>query len=110
MPRPPIAQQTSTMLPLHGELARAAPQPQALAGHAFAGPLQWSLEGPGWRVLRPAVDLVFLCSAVIVAIAPHRVLYPSVVLAPLLALPLLVILLFYLRGLYRTRLRALVLD
>ena len=30
--------------------------------------------------------------------------------APLLALPLLVMLLFYLRGLYRTRLRALVLD
>jgi exopolysaccharide biosynthesis polyprenyl glycosylphosphotransferase len=110
MARSPIAQQTSTTLPLRGELARAAPQPKALAGHTFAGRLQWALEGPGWRVLRPAVDFVFLCPAVIVAIGLHRVLHPSALLAPLLALPLLVILLFYLRGLYRTRLRALLLD
>jgi exopolysaccharide biosynthesis polyprenyl glycosylphosphotransferase len=110
MARTPISQQTSTTLPLQGELSRAAPQPRALGGHAFAGPLQWLLEGAGWRVLRPAVDFVMLCVAVVAGVGMHRVLHPSAVSAPVLAFPLIVMLLFYLRGLYRTRLRALVLD
>jgi exopolysaccharide biosynthesis polyprenyl glycosylphosphotransferase len=110
MPRTPITQQTSTTLPLHGELARSAPQPKTLAGQIFGGRLQWVLEGPGWRVLRPGVDFAFLCAAVLVAVGAHDTFQPSALRAPILAFPLIVMLLFYLRGLYRTRLRALVLD
>jgi exopolysaccharide biosynthesis polyprenyl glycosylphosphotransferase len=40
----------------------------------------------------------------------HATFYPSEARMPLLLLPVFVLLLFYLRGLYRTRLRALVLD
>ncbi len=109
MPRTPVTQQTSTALPLHGELARAAPQPRTLAGQIFGGRLQWALEGPGWRILRPAVDFAFLCLAVVIVLG-HRTVDPPAMRAPLLAFPLIVMLLFYLRGLYRTRLRALVLD
>jgi exopolysaccharide biosynthesis polyprenyl glycosylphosphotransferase len=106
-----IAQQTSTALPLHGELTHDAPSPRALLRGTFRGPLQWALEGPGWAVLRPAVDFVALCVAVLVALhGANPVLHPSSVRAPLLAFPPLVMLLFYLRGLYRRRLRALLLD
>jgi exopolysaccharide biosynthesis polyprenyl glycosylphosphotransferase len=111
MPRTPISQQTTTTVPLQGELSRAAPGPKELAGTVFAGRLQWVLEGAGWRVLRPAVDLVLLCAAVVVALRGiHATLNASAQQAPILAFPLIVMLLFYLRGLYRTRLRALVLD
>ncbi len=111
MPRPPITQQTSTTLSLQGELSRSAPPPSAIAGGTFRGPLQWALEGAGWRVLRPAVDLVLVCAAVVLAQGSlHATLYPSDVRMPLTLLPVIVLLLFYLRGLYRTRLRALVLD
>jgi exopolysaccharide biosynthesis polyprenyl glycosylphosphotransferase len=110
MARPPISQQTSTTLLLQGEHSRSAPQPRALAGHAFAGRLQWALEGHGWRVLRPAVDFAMLCVALVAAVGSYRVLHADGVQAPLLAFPLFVMLLFYLRGLYRTRLRALGLD
>ena len=62
-------------------------------------------------VLRPAVDFALLCGAVVLAMGGvGATLNAPAVRAPLLALPLLVILLFHLRGLYRTRLRALVLD
>jgi exopolysaccharide biosynthesis polyprenyl glycosylphosphotransferase len=106
-----IAQQTSTALPLHGELTHDAPSPRALLRGSFQGPLQWALEGPGWALLRPAVDFVLLWAAVLLALhGPGVAFSPSAVRAPLLALPLLVMLLFYLRGLYRTRLRALLLD
>ncbi|HEX8715293.1 MAG TPA: exopolysaccharide biosynthesis polyprenyl glycosylphosphotransferase [Solirubrobacteraceae bacterium] len=110
MPRTPITQQTSTTLPLQGEFGRAAPQPKTLASRTFGGRLQWALEGRGWRVLRPAVDFVFLCLAVIVALGVRSTFHPTSVRAPLLLFPLLVMLLFSLRGLYRTRLRALILD
>ena len=54
---------------------------------------------------------MLLCAAVVVALGGvDATLHVSAVRAPLLALPPLVMLLFYLRGLYRTRLRALVLD
>jgi exopolysaccharide biosynthesis polyprenyl glycosylphosphotransferase len=111
MAHTPVTQQTTTTLPLRGELGRAAPLPRSLRGGTFGGKLQWVLEGPGWRVLRPAVDLVLLFSAVVIAQGGlHATLHASAYRAPISALPLIVMLLFYLRGLYRTRLRALVLD
>ena len=108
-----ITQQTSSTLPLSGQLpaTREAPQPHALRSGVFSGPLQWLLDGPGWSVLRPATDFVLLCAAVALALGGvHGVLHVSGVGAPLLALPPLVMFLLYLRGLYRMRLRALVLD
>src|SRR5262249_138783 len=66
---------------------------------------------PAWGVLRVAVDFAMLCVALVVALGGVRnVLQVSTLDAPLLAMPPLVILLFLLRGLYRTRLRALILD
>ncbi|MGO8907327.1 MAG: exopolysaccharide biosynthesis polyprenyl glycosylphosphotransferase [Solirubrobacteraceae bacterium] len=111
MDRTHITQQTTATLPLRGELTHDAPGPRALSGGRFGGRLQWALEGPGWNVIRPAVDFLALCVALVVAMGGMRAtLHPPALLAPLLALPLLVMLVFYLRGLYRTRLRALVLD
>jgi exopolysaccharide biosynthesis polyprenyl glycosylphosphotransferase len=111
MDQPRITQQTSTTLPLTGKLARGAPRPQPSHGGIFVGRLQWALEGPGWSVLRPAVDFVLLCLAVIVALGGVQATsHVSALEAPLLALPPLAMLLLYARGLYRTRLRALVLD
>ncbi len=106
-----ISQQTSTTLPLRGELTHDAPSPKASRGSVFVGPLQWALEGRGWELLRPTVDFVILCIAVVVSLGGvNGALNVSPDSAPLLGLPPLVLLLFYLRGLYRTRLRALVLD
>src|ERR1035441_3590316 len=106
-----VTQQTSTALPLRGELSHEAPSPRALRSQTFQGPLQWALEGGGWNVVRPSVDFVMLWAAVIAALGGvSGLLHVSGVRAPLLALPPLVMLLFYLRGLYQTRLRALVLD
>ncbi len=108
-----ITQQTSTTLPLTGQLpvARDAPGPKALRGGTFGGTLQWLLEGQGWSVLRPLADFVLLCVALVLALGGvHGLLHVSALRAPLLAMPALVMLLLYLRGLYRTRLRALVLD
>ena len=106
-----ITQQTSTALPLRSQLARVAPGPRAPGQEFVRGPLQWALEGPGWAVVRPAVDFALLCGAVVLALGGVRAtLHTSAVRAPMLALPLVVLLLLYLRGLYRTRLRALVLD
>lgn len=106
-----ITQQTSTALPLQGELTRAAPQPVPLQRRALAGRLQWALEGPGWGMLRPALDFLLVCVALTIAMGGVRgVLQPPALRMPLLAMPPLVMLAFYLRGLYRTRLRALILD
>ncbi len=114
MDPPRISQQTSTTLPLTGQIpaARDAPGPKALRGGTFGGPLQWLLEGQGWSVLRPTIDFVLLCAAVVLALGDGagETLHVSAVQAPLLLLPPLVMVLLYLRGLYRTRLRALVLD
>jgi exopolysaccharide biosynthesis polyprenyl glycosylphosphotransferase len=74
-------------------------------------PLQWLLEGRGWDILVPAVDLIAACAATIAALGGlHATLNVTATLAPLLALPAFVMLLLYMRGLYRSRLRALVLD
>jgi exopolysaccharide biosynthesis polyprenyl glycosylphosphotransferase len=113
MDQPRITQQTSTTLPLTGPLpaARNAPQPRSLRGGTFTGRLQWLLDGPGWGVLRPTTDFLLLCAALVLALGGvHATLNASAVRAPLLALPALVMLLLYLRGLYRTRMRSLVLD
>src|SRR5580692_1119117 len=113
MDTPHITQQTSTTLPFTGQLpaVRDAPGPKVLREGTFGGPLQWLLEGPGWSVLRPMVDFVLLCVALVLALGGvHRLLHVSAASAPLLVMPALVMLLLYLRGLYRTRLRALVLD
>jgi exopolysaccharide biosynthesis polyprenyl glycosylphosphotransferase len=113
MNRTRITQQTSTTMPLTGQLpvTRDAPRSEPTRRSTFTGPLQWLLDGPGWGVLRPTVDFVLLCAAVVLALGGlHATLNVPTVRAPVLALPPLVMLLFYLRGLYRTRLRALVLD
>ncbi len=111
MDPPHITQQTSTALPLRARLSPDAPWPKALGPGSFRGPLQWALEGSGWTVVRQSVDFALLCVAVVLAQGGlHATLHTPAVRAPLLALPPLVMLLFHLRGLYRTRLRALVLD
>jgi exopolysaccharide biosynthesis polyprenyl glycosylphosphotransferase len=113
MDTPHITQQTSTTLPLTGQLpaVRDAPGPKALRSGTFGGPLQWLLDGPGWSVLHPMSDFVLLCVALVLTLGGvGGLLHVSALSAPLLAMPPLVMLLLYLRGLYRTRLRALVLD
>jgi exopolysaccharide biosynthesis polyprenyl glycosylphosphotransferase len=106
-----ITQQTSTTLPLRGELTHDAPEPRTVWRASFRGPLQWALEGPGWGIVRTTVDFALLWIAVVLALGGvDATLHVSAARAPLLALPPLVVVLFYLRGLYRTRLRALVLD
>lgn len=108
-----ITQQTTTSMPLTGKLAptRDAPRHQPTSWEIFRGPLQWLLEGAGWDVLRPAVDFVLLCVGVTFALGGvGAALHVPALDAPLLALPPLVLILLYLRGLYRTRLRALILD
>src|SRR5579875_588573 len=111
MDRTNLTQQTSTALPLRGELAHEAPAPRPLQRAGFRGPLQWALEGRGWRVLRPSVDFVLLGAAVVVALGGVRAaVHPSSLRAPLLAMPPLVLALFYVRGVYRVRLRTLLLD
>ena len=111
MDRTQISQQTSTVLPLRGELNHDAPSPTASRSSAFHGPLQWTLEGRGWWVLRPAVDFLLLSIAVVVALGGvESTLHVPSIRAPLLALPPMVLLLFYVRDVYRTRLRVLVLD
>jgi exopolysaccharide biosynthesis polyprenyl glycosylphosphotransferase len=105
-----ISQQTSTAVPLQAELARTAPRPTPLQHRIFAGRLQWALDGRGWRVLRLALDFLLMCLAVTLALGVGGVVHPTAMRAPLLAMPPVVMVLFYLRGLYRTRLRALVLD
>jgi exopolysaccharide biosynthesis polyprenyl glycosylphosphotransferase len=110
MDKPHFTQQTSVTLPAHAP-ARDAPGPKTLGRHKFDGALQWALEGPGWGVLRPSVDFVLLCVAVLAALGGvQETMHVGSSRAPLLLLPALVMLLLYLRGLYRTRLRALVLD
>ncbi len=106
-----VTQQTSSALSLRGELAHDAPTPRALRSAAF--PVRCS--GPSraragascgrrwtWRsCASPSSQPSAGCNR------PFTYRPSS---APLLALPPLVLLLFYLRGLYRTRLRAIVLD
>ncbi|HEY2767198.1 MAG TPA: exopolysaccharide biosynthesis polyprenyl glycosylphosphotransferase [Solirubrobacteraceae bacterium] len=111
---PHLTQQTTTApsLPRAGRSsARNAPGPRSAAIGIFHGPLQRLLEEPGWSVLRPAADCVLLCLAVVLALGGvNATLHPTPIDAPLLILPALTMGLLYLRGLYRSRLRALILD
>ena len=90
------------MTPLARTLCAAAPSTARCSGRSRAR--------LGHRA--PAVDFLLLCisGGARARRRAHDVLHVSAVQAPLLAMPPLVMLLFYLRGLYRTRLRALVLD
>ena len=111
MDRTRVTQQTSNTISLRSELAHDAPSPKALRANTFQGPLQWALEGRGWGLVRLGADFLLLCLAVVIALGGvESTLHVSSLRAPLLALPPLTIVLFSLRGLYRTRLRALVLD
>jgi exopolysaccharide biosynthesis polyprenyl glycosylphosphotransferase len=108
-----ISQQTSTTVPLTGQLpvSRDAPFPHHTQRGVFQGPLQWLFEGTGWNLLRPTVDLLIMSVGVIVALGGVGATFEvSTVSAPLLALPPIALLLLYLRGLYRTRLRSMILD
>ena len=105
-----ITKQTAAALPARTELGHAAPGPRALLHRSFGGPLQWALEGSGWVLLRPALDFVLLSFAVLFALGPSHLSNVADADAPLLALPLVVLLLVYVRGLYRRHLRTLVLD
>jgi exopolysaccharide biosynthesis polyprenyl glycosylphosphotransferase len=108
-----ISRQTSTPLPLTGQLPvrRDAPFPHHIQRGAFHGRLQWLLEGTGWSVLRPLTDLLLMYLGVVVALGGVSATFTvSAVNAPLLVLPPIALFLLYLRGLYRTRLHALILD
>jgi exopolysaccharide biosynthesis polyprenyl glycosylphosphotransferase len=109
----PISRQTSTTVPLTGQLpvSRDAPFPHHVQRGAFQGRLQWLLEGTGWSMLRPALDLLLMYVGVMLALGgAAATLAVSASSAPLLALPPIALLLLYLRGLYRTRLRSMILD
>jgi exopolysaccharide biosynthesis polyprenyl glycosylphosphotransferase len=111
MDNPRVTQQTSTTIPLKSGLRHEAPQPRASRDGHFRGRLQWTLEGAGWGIVRPLVDFVMLCVALALALGGvGSVVHAPSERVPLLALPPLVMLVFYVRGLYRTRIRALVLD
>jgi len=114
MDLPRITRQTSTdsiALPAPVGVAQHAAPPEPGRLDVAHGPLQWLLEGRGWETLVPLVDLLAACFATVVALGGfHGAANVSSVNAPLLALPPVVMLLLYMRGLYRSRLRALVLD
>ncbi len=109
---PRLTQQTTAPpLSLAGRSARHVPGPRSAPAGIFRGPLQRLLEEPGWSLLRPAADCALLCLAVVLALGGLRAtLHPTALQAPLLLMPALTMALLYLRGLYRSRLRALVLD
>ena len=108
MSRTRITQQTTTSVPVGTHAGvRSAPRPRYSPASTFTGVMQRLLEGAGWTVIRPAVDLAMLCLAVALALDGLSV---TGVRAPLLLLPPLVMVLLFLRGLYRTRMRSLLLD
>src|SRR5271165_829187 len=111
MARATLTRQTATTLPPPGELARVPPHPPSPLRTPRRGPLQAALEGRGWSIVRPVLDLLLLCAAVVLALGGVRAtLHVDALRAPLLALAPLVLSLLYLRGLYRTRLRPPILD
>jgi exopolysaccharide biosynthesis polyprenyl glycosylphosphotransferase len=108
MNRTRVSQQTSTGMPVAGRAAgRVAPRPRVAPSGSFTGVAQRLLEGPGWTALRPTVDFAMLCAAVALAIDGQPL---SASRVPLLLLPPLTVALFLLRGLYRSRMRPLILD
>jgi exopolysaccharide biosynthesis polyprenyl glycosylphosphotransferase len=72
---------------------------------------RWLLDGAGFNLLRLALDSVMLVLAVIAAVAGAHAAHASTDGEWLAyCFPLVVILLMHLRGMYRTRLRVLILD
>ncbi len=75
------------------------------------GTPQRLLEGRGFALLRAGTDLLLLYVAVIAALGgPAHVLKAPAETVPLLALPPLAMVALYARGLYRVRMRTLILD
>jgi len=74
------------------------------------GRLAWLLEGAGWPLLRPAVDLLALSCAVLLTVRWPGEPVPTRPALVLLALPVLVMLALWARGMYGRRLRLDVLD
>ncbi len=110
-----LRQSTQSALPLAG--SQSALRDRSRAGEAGRhrpaqprGPLQRMLEGRGWNIVRAVADLVLLWAAVILALGGPGRLHISANAAPLLAVPPLAMLALYLKGLYRVRMRALILD
>jgi exopolysaccharide biosynthesis polyprenyl glycosylphosphotransferase len=104
-------QTTSSTISLRSELTHDAPTPRTLERADFHGPLQWALEGSGWGIVRPIIDFLMVWLALVIALGGFGSLVGvNDFRAPLLLMPFLVVLLFYLRGLYRTKLRTQVLD
>jgi exopolysaccharide biosynthesis polyprenyl glycosylphosphotransferase len=112
MDRARVTQQTtSSTISLRSELVHDAPSPRALRSGSFHGPLQWALEGPGWGIVRPVSDFLMVWIALLIALGGFSsILHINSQRAPLLVLPFIVVLLFYGRGLYRTKMRAQILD
>jgi exopolysaccharide biosynthesis polyprenyl glycosylphosphotransferase len=107
-----FSQQTSTTgFPLSPGLGHAPPAPLPARRSNFSGLLQGTLEGPGWNLVRPALDLAVLAAAVLVAMGgANAALHADSARWPVLTLPAVVVALFWIRGVYRPRLRALVLE
>ncbi len=107
-------QSTNSALPLParpGALRQAPQQSSGWRGRPPQSALQWLLEGSGWSLLRASTDFVLLCVAVVAALGgPGAIVHLSGARAPLLALPIAAMLVLYVRGLYRVRMRALILD
>jgi len=108
MSRTRVTQQTTTSIPIGARAgARTAPRPRLSHAGAFSGVMQSLLEGAGWTIMRLAVDFVVLWLALALALEGLTI---TALRAPLLLLPPLAMALFLLRGLYRTRLRPVILD
>lgn len=111
MNRTRITRQTTALPVTKRREPRAALEPVPVPQGQSQGLAQLLLEEPGWRLLRPAADLVALCLAVAIALGgAAAALDPPSGRAPLLLLPPIVMVLFFLKGLYRKHLRALILD
>ncbi len=112
MDRAHVSQQTtSSTISLRSEMGHDAPSPRALRRGSFSGPLQWALEGSGWGIVRVSADFVMVWIAVAVAVGGvSQLFHLGRERAPLLVLPFLVVCLFYLRGLYKKKMRSQVLD
>jgi exopolysaccharide biosynthesis polyprenyl glycosylphosphotransferase len=112
MDRARVTQQTtSSTISLRSDLVHDAPSPRALRTSSFHGPLQWALEGSGWGVVRPVSDFLMVWIALLIALGgASPILHITSHRAPLLVLPFVVVLLFYGRGLYRTKMRTQILD
>src|ERR1700753_587854 len=92
-------QTTSSTISLRSELAHDAPTPRTLHRGTFHGPLQWALEGPGWGIVRPTVDFLMVWLALVIALGGvGNLIHINSFRAPLILMPFLVVLLFYLRG------------